>query len=585
MVQTANTVWRDFEADGIPSSGEHDPKKSEIRAWGTFIERNAAWNLVNVAAIGSNSIPDGMNFIRTAGYATPSDGGGALYVRLEAPGTEPWQKQSSDGAWWDIAEQQEYAAEIFGLGVGGVDTTSWELAAGFITKRGGTLRVPAGEFTLTNDWSVTSAAAPFRIVGAGKDVTIFKRADTGTFAYWNIVSSSDYVIADLTLNCQRSNIAVGAGSHALRIDRGDRITVRRVKVTDYTDTGIIYFDTADAENGLHDDIRVIECECDGMNSANNGILLNNTRRGLMSFNKVINLGRQGAPQFAVQFKARNVDGKSFGNWIENCRGGVAIGSTEVASPSNVNCHSSFEIVKGATRALRITSSNFCTIHAEIVDMDEASDAGNLTEDTDEHAVFLNQVDNCVIRIGHLRGYEDTKYIVAMPTAVGCSVLIDNWRNVPQTSKFLDLGAAASGNVIEVKNYVGTRFDFMMDLVQDASASQNTFILADDVMAQRATIASDAITIRNPAVARYRLDTESAAATDNLTYIAGGTDGQVVFLTTTSDARDVVLVHNGAAPPAGHAPLFLKGAVNRTLGTINDIVAVMFSSFANKWIEI
>ncbi|MDX1000686.1 hypothetical protein GOE20_07080 [Sinorhizobium medicae] len=191
----------------------------------------------------------------------------------------------------------------------------------------------------------------------------------------------------------------------------------------------------------------------------------------------------------------------------------------------------------------------------------------------------------IMQVGHLRGYEDTKYIVAMPTAVGCSVLIDNWRNVPQTSKFLDLGAAASGNVIEVKNYVGTRFDFMMDLVQDASASQNTFILADDVMAQRTTIASDAITIRNPAVARYRLDTESAAATDNLTYIAGGTDGQVVFLTTTSDARDVVLVHNGAAPPAGHAPLFLKGAVNRTLGTINDIVAVMFSSFANKWIEI
>ncbi|MQY01310.1 hypothetical protein GHK03_35670 [Sinorhizobium medicae] len=573
MVELATTIW----ADG-PTPNPHQPDKAQIRAWGTFIERNAAWNLLSASEISSNSIPDGMSFIRTAGHATPGDGGGALYFRLASTGTEPWQKQSADGAWWDIAGAPEYPAEIFGLGVGGADTASWEAAVDFITTRGGILRVPAGEFTLTNDLSITSAAMPFKIIGAGKDVTIFKRADAGTVAFWNIVSSSDYVIADLTLNCQRSNVAVGTGSHALRMDRGENITVHRVKVTDYTDTGIIYFDTADAANGLHDDISVVECECDGLSNANNGILLNNTRRGLMAHNKVINLGRQGAPQFAIQFKARNVDGKSIGNWIENCRGGVAIGSTDVAAPSNVNCHSSFEIVKGATRALRATYSSFCTMHAEVIDMDEASDAGNPTEDTDEHAVFLNQVDNCVIRIGHLRSYEDTKYVAALPTAVGCTVVIDTWRNVPHTNKFLDLGVGASGNVIEVKNYVGTPFDFPMDLVQNASGSANTFRISSDVMSQRTTIASDAITILNPAVARYRLDTEGAAATDNLATINGGTDGQVVAFTTTSDARDVVLKHN-----TGN--IFLKGAVDRSLGTINDIVMLMFSSFASKWIEI
>ncbi|MDX0555530.1 hypothetical protein GOL37_27290 [Sinorhizobium medicae] len=573
MVELATTIW----ADG-PTPNPHQPDKAQIRAWGTFIERNAAWNLLSASEISSNSIPDGMSFIRTAGYATPGDGGGALYFRLASTGTEPWQIQSDDGAWWDIADQQEYSAEIFGLGVGGADTASWETAAGFITTRGGTLRMPAGEFTLTNDWSVTSAASPFKIIGAGIDVTIFKRADTGTVAFWNIVNSSDYIIADLTLDCQRSNVAVGTGSHALRMDRGENITVHRVKVTDYTDTGIIFFDTADAANGLHDNVSVIECECDGLSNANNGILLNNTRRGLMAHNKVINLGRQGAPQFAIQFKARNVDGKSIGNWIENCRGGVAIGSTDVAAPSNVNCHSSFEIVKGATRALRATYSSFCTMHAEVIDMDEASDAGNPTEDTDEHAVFLNQVDNCVIRIGHLRSYEDTKYVVALPTAVGCTVVIDTWRNVPHTNKFLDLGVGASGNVIEVKNYVGTPFDFPMDLVQNASGSANTFRISSDVMSQRTTIASDAITILNPAVARYRLDTEGAAATDNLATINGGTDGQVVAFTTTTDARDVVLKHN-----TGN--IFLKGAVDRTLGTINDIVVLMFSSFAGKWLEV
>ncbi|MDW9507045.1 hypothetical protein GOA81_18705 [Sinorhizobium meliloti] len=577
MVESASTIWRDYVTDGVPSSGKHSPQKSKIREWGRWLERDVAWNLESRADIVGGSLPDSVEFLRTAGYATHGDGGGALYVRLSSPGTEPWQFQSVDGAWWDIADALEYSAEIFGLGLGASDTTAWETAADFITTRGGLLRVPAGEFTLTNDWSVTSKNG-WRIIGAGKDVTVFKRADTGTVAFWNIVNSSDYIIADLTLDCQRSNVAVGTGSHALRMDRGENITVHRVKVTDYTDTGIIFFDTADAANGLHDNVSVIECECDGLSNANNGILLNNTRRGLMAHNKVINLGRQGAPQFAIQFKARNVDGKSIGNWIENCRGGVAIGSTDVAAPSNVNCHSSFEIVKGATRALRATYSSFCTMHAEVIDMDEASDAGNPTEDTDEHAVFLNQVDNCVIRIGHLRSYEDTKYVVALPTAVGCTIVIDTWRNVPHTNKFLDLGVGASGNVIEVKNYVGTPFDFPMDLVQNASGSANTFRISSDVMSQRTTIASDAITILNPAVARYRLDTEGAAATDNLATINGGTDGQVVAFTTTTDARDVVLKHN-----TGN--IFLKGAVDRTLSTINDIVLLMFSSFANKWLEV
>jgi len=37
----AKTVWRDFVTDGIPSSGIHDPVKSEIRVWGTLLEQQA----------------------------------------------------------------------------------------------------------------------------------------------------------------------------------------------------------------------------------------------------------------------------------------------------------------------------------------------------------------------------------------------------------------------------------------------------------------------------------------------------------------------------------------------------------------
>ncbi|MBY3163343.1 hypothetical protein HFO65_22255 [Rhizobium laguerreae] len=38
MTQPAAIVWRDFETDGVPSSGNHSPAKSEIRAWGGRLE-------------------------------------------------------------------------------------------------------------------------------------------------------------------------------------------------------------------------------------------------------------------------------------------------------------------------------------------------------------------------------------------------------------------------------------------------------------------------------------------------------------------------------------------------------------------
>jgi hypothetical protein len=38
MVDLANTIFRDFETDGVPSSGKHKPRKAKIREWGAWLE-------------------------------------------------------------------------------------------------------------------------------------------------------------------------------------------------------------------------------------------------------------------------------------------------------------------------------------------------------------------------------------------------------------------------------------------------------------------------------------------------------------------------------------------------------------------
>lgn len=117
---------------GDPQSGVHNPSKAEIRgAFSTVGEqisaavgdseaaRDAALaaqvaaesaagaNLSNAdsrAAVEVTNIPAPVNYIRTAGYAAPGDGGEALYKRVETEPAHAGKVQSADGAWWELAD-------------------------------------------------------------------------------------------------------------------------------------------------------------------------------------------------------------------------------------------------------------------------------------------------------------------------------------------------------------------------------------------------------------------------------------------------------------------------------------------------
>lgn len=35
---TAANIWRNYNIDGVPSSGAYEPEKEKIREWGTWVE-------------------------------------------------------------------------------------------------------------------------------------------------------------------------------------------------------------------------------------------------------------------------------------------------------------------------------------------------------------------------------------------------------------------------------------------------------------------------------------------------------------------------------------------------------------------
>lgn len=88
-----------------------------------------------------------------------------------------------------------------------------------------------------------------------------------------------------------------------------------------------------------------------------------------------------------------------------------------------------------------------------------------------------------------------------------------------------------------------------------------------------TISAGAVT---PTGNYHLLDTESAAASDNLDTITGTGEAWLLFLRTTADARDVTIRH-------GVGNIVNAGAQDIILGTAADLAVGLFDETLNKWV--
>jgi len=108
----------------------------------------------------------------------------------------------------------------------------------------------------------------------------------------------------------------------------------------------------------------------------------------------------------------------------------------------------------------------------------------------------------------------------------------------------------------------------------------TLSIAPPVSTQ--TIASGVITITGAGVSianrqtRLRIDTESAAASDDLDTINGGLDGDILILQTIVSTRDVVVKDNTGNILCGS---------NVTLGTTSDRLVLLYDGGLSKWVQL
>ena len=107
--------------------------------------------------MGALSVPVGINAIRVNGYAAAGDGGGALYKRVASEPSHAGKFQSTDGAWWALAE---LIWNPFMLGAAGDAVTAVQAVASSLQSG----VIPDATFIVSDEIDLT---VPKDFVGTG----------------------------------------------------------------------------------------------------------------------------------------------------------------------------------------------------------------------------------------------------------------------------------------------------------------------------------------------------------------------------------------------------------------------------------
>lgn len=169
------------EAEASADSAEEDASSAAASALAASLSADLADNrrdYASVAAVEGSNTPGSILYLRTAGYYTEGDGGGALYKRSETEPTHSGKIQSTDGAWWELAPDITINTAVFGARRDGVtdDRQAIINADAFCAAKGLTLwivgpHVSSDGINQTANWEGISPPqlAPFPLTGDHKN--------------------------------------------------------------------------------------------------------------------------------------------------------------------------------------------------------------------------------------------------------------------------------------------------------------------------------------------------------------------------------------------------------------------------------
>lgn len=464
------------------------------------------------------------------------------------------------------------SATDFGAVGNGVanDGTAINAAITYVMTNGGILYIPKGTYMLPTGLLYTAAAQPFYIQGAGAGRTILKRSVDHAASVLEIRDSNDWSISDLTID--GNHTAMPNGNHGLAMRDCNRMHLRRVFVRDYKNTAIIGFPLTDGV-ATHGDNTFVDCQADGVTLANLGIMVASQYRTRIINCVAKNIATAGNPGYGIQFK-------------NNCRNCVMINPMVftsrmgiVSSNDRVSADDAYDnqVYGGYSYNALLTGIDIAGVHRTFVN-NVRVDMNNQGNDACTFDVLTDACQASIISVNVASSKGSFKYVATANDCVGHVLDMSNLTSGAINFAGIVLAGALRNRTILEKVSVPTTVTSASILFSNGADSTNTFESLDVPLRSAVTIATGAFPISHVKQKFFLVDTEAAAATDDLDTISGGGDYQIITLHTSNNARDVVVKHN-----TGN--IVLTGAVDFTLNNTLDTVTLMYRAALSRWVEV
>jgi hypothetical protein len=458
-------------------------------------------------------------------------------------------------------------AKTFGAKGDGVtnDTSSLQAAFTYVAANGGVLVIPAGHYLTTSRLSITSAIKPFKIIGAGRNNTIIERSIDFGASVIQIDNSDDWQFTDLTIDAKHS--VRPNGNHGFVFYDCSNVDVKNVFVKDYKNSGIIGYTDPPSTN--YKNVIVEQCEVDGLNSANNGILLvDYIESGIVNC-RAINIGKTGSPCYGLQLKNGCQDSYILGGYTNGAKIGVACGNSDL---SGTNTKNIIQGVKVFDCNVGLAFGNAIGNLAEgiIIDM---NNSGNSAVDMNEDSVGNVARDVTVFNLAAGKAAAlfrdaDTDNVVHIASISNSGGLRPAMETI----------SGALRNHVTLDHYVNPTVTPNSNLITNSGGPTNTFHHTKMERRQLSTVSSGVISISDNLVKHIQVDTEGGAATDDLDTITPGQDLQTIILGTANNSRDVTIKHS-----TGN--IRLAGGADFTLNTTSDTITLVYRGALAVWCEI
>ncbi|MCB1463269.1 MAG: hypothetical protein KDJ90_12785 [Nitratireductor sp.] len=259
MVLKASEIWRDYETDGIPATGENDPDKAQIRNWGTYLEGQigvggvadrTALKALNTALTSAVYLREagreGVFVFRSGDYSAQITADTNEGVYIEADDTS-----SSYGCW---VRESGWAVEGANPKWFGVQGDAVEVAATASIASGAAALTATGASFTSDDVgkiiSVPGAGAggvalqtTIAAVGSATSVTLADNAST-------TLSSASVTLTYGTDDSAAFNAALSGGNVHLNVPAGDYIFGSYLRV--FAKTWLVLHPAARLLNALTD---------------------------------------------------------------------------------------------------------------------------------------------------------------------------------------------------------------------------------------------------------------------------------------------------------------------------------------------